>query len=197
MNFKQFFIKEQTGKRIGLFPGSFKPPHSGHFNNIKHFANKVDTLYVVVSDPPEKSARKTPSGKSIPGKVAADILKLYANSLPLNNVEVLVSPTPVKYVYDFVAEQTNPGDNILLGVGAVGDDEKRFSNIYKYTPENVNVNIEKAPMTSTENGGKLSATDFRNIVDGINEHNVLPFIPNEFKDNSTVIQYVVNTLRQL
>jgi len=195
--FKDFYLKEQTGRKIGLFPGSFKPPHKGHFNNIKYFADQVDDLYVIVSEPSEKSARKTPAGKKVTGKKAAEVLEQYIDKLPLKNVEVIVNPQPVKYVLDFLKEQTNPGDQVLLGVGGVGDDAKRFAMADKYTPEGVTFNISEAPMTPGEPGSKLSATDFREILDDLTIEKLMPYIPDEFKDNRNVVMSVYNILKNL
>lgn len=195
--FKQYFLKEQQGRKIGLFPGSFKPPHKGHFNNIKHFADQVDELYVIVSEPSEKSARKTPMGKKVTGKKAAEVLDQYITNLPLDNVQVIVNPQPVKYVLDFLNEQTQPGDDVLLGVGGVGDDAKRFSMAEKYTPEGVTFHISEAPMTPGDEGSKLSATDFREILDDLTIDKLMPYIPDEFKGNRHVVQKVFNILKTL
>ena len=47
--FNQFYfnIKEDNiGRNVALVPGSFKPPHKGHFEMFKHYAKHADEVIV-------------------------------------------------------------------------------------------------------------------------------------------------------
>ena len=42
-------VIDQKGKTIALIPGSFRPPHKGHLDMIKHYAEICDEVIVAVS----------------------------------------------------------------------------------------------------------------------------------------------------
>ena len=132
-------INEQPNtETIAMIPGSFKPPHKGHYAMIEHFSNISDRTIVIISDPQsEKSVRRTPGGKKVTSQEARQILEMYTRGL--SNVELVTSTAPVKWVYDFVAEDTTPGQRVLLGVSGKGDDANRYLGAQKYAPEGVTV----------------------------------------------------------
>lgn len=39
-------------KKVAFFPGSFKPPHVGHYTLVKKLLPKVDRLYIFISGKP-------------------------------------------------------------------------------------------------------------------------------------------------
>ena len=95
-------INEQPNtETIAMIPGSFKPPHKGHYAMIEHFSNISDRVIVVISEPRE-SIRRTPGGKIITGNDAREILDIYIKAGKLPNIELVTAPQPVKWVYDFI-----------------------------------------------------------------------------------------------
>ena len=42
-------VTDKQGKTIALIPGSFKPPHKGHFDMVKFYAEKCDEVIVAIS----------------------------------------------------------------------------------------------------------------------------------------------------
>ena len=36
-------------KKIAFFPGSFKPPHEGHFDIVKKLLKNQDKIYIIIS----------------------------------------------------------------------------------------------------------------------------------------------------
>ena len=199
--FKHYFLREQAeGRNIVLFPGSFKPPHKGHFQlieNFKKMAGDKGVVNVIVTDPSPKSRRRTPSGKYVPGQVAADILQRYVNEFGLRDVNIKVAKNAVGDVYDFVREQAQPGDNIMVGVGGKGDDKARYSGILKNVPEGINVNIEVADVIGSDSGEAISASQFREVLDNPTPETILPYIPERLRDNKSLVQYVVEQLSNL
>ena len=120
--FKQYFLNEEdnpqdniVNRTIALVPGSFKPPHKGHFEMFKHYARNADEVYVVISEPQNpKSIRRTPEGRYIPAEIAQQIFQIYAENEGIRNIQFITDPAPVKFVYDYFAERTQPGDKITV-----------------------------------------------------------------------------------
>ena len=178
-------LNEQNAEVISMVPGSFKPPHKGHYAMIEHFSNISDKTIVVISDPQsEKSVRRTPGGKKITAQEAREILEIYTRNL--SNVELIVSSQPVKWVYDYVAEDTTPGQKILLGVSGKGDDANRYLGAQKYAPEGVSV--EASVFTSGDLD--VSASTIRQVLDTPTLGEIDQFLPSHLskQDKEQILQ---------
>ena len=176
--------EEQTGgQTVAVVPGAFKPPHRGHLEMVKHYADLADKVVIMVSPLP----RRTPSGRDIDFSVSKAIWNLYLRDAGLSNkVEVIRSPvnSPVSATYQFVANEDNkpemaqPGDIVIPGCSTKGGDEARFkANFEKYAREGVMIEdpISCAFIASSDDA--LSARDFRAALDagaGLED-----FIPDE------------------
>jgi len=174
-----------NAETIAMIPGSFKPPHKGHYAMIEHFSNISDRTIVIISDPQsEKSVRRTPGGKKVTSQEARQILEIYTRGL--SNVELVTSTAPVKWVYDFVAEDTTPGQRVLLGVSGKGDDANRYLGAQKYAPEGVTV---EASVFSDSNLD-ISASTIRQVLDTPTLGKINQFLPTHLskQDKEQVIQ---------
>ena len=184
-------IEDVKKNTIALVPGSFKPPHKGHYAMIEHFANIADEVIVIISDPTSpKSIRRTPAGKQVTSRQAYEILEIYTRK-DAPKVKLITNDQPVKWVYDYVADDTVAGQNILLGVSGKGDDVGRYANAQKYAPEGVNVEAS----VFTDSDLNISATDFRNIIDQPSIENITPYIPDHLRESE--IQEVLEVLLKL
>ena len=184
-------IEDVKKNTIALVPGSFKPPHKGHYAMIEHFANIADEVIVIISDPTSpKSIRRTPAGKQVTAREAYEILEIYTRK-DSPKVKLITNDQPVKWVYDYVADDTVAGQNILLGVSGKGDDVGRYANAQKYAPEGVNVEAS----VFTDSDLNISATDFRKIIDQPSMKNITPYIPSHLTDSE--IQEVLEVLLKL
>jgi cytidyltransferase-like protein len=159
---KKKLKSEAAGTVIALVPGSFKPPHKGHFAMIDHFASLADKTIVVIGNPQNpKSIRRTPvKNLEITPDQAQEILKIYTEGRP---VEYVITPQPIKYVYDYIADKTQPGQKILLGVSGKGDDASRYDNAQKYAPDGVEVE----PSVFMDSDLNISAGDLRRVIDDL------------------------------
>ena len=169
-------------RTVALVPGAFKPPHRGHLEMVKHYAEMADIVVVMISP----LARKTPSGKEIGFAESKAIWSVYLRDAGLtNSVEVIRSPvnSPVSATYQFVAnendvmEMAQPGDHIIPGCSTKGGDESRFqANFEKYAREGVSI---ADPMSCAFVAPKeaLSASDFRAAID--DKFGLERFIPAE------------------
>ena len=183
-------LNEQNAEIVSLIPGSFKPPHKGHYAMIEHFSNISSRTIVVISDPQsEKSIRRTPSGKKITSQEARQILEIYTEDL--SNVELVVATQPVKWVYDFVAEDTTPGQQVLLGVSGKGDDANRYLGAQKYAPEGVTIQAS----VFTDSDLDISASNIRKLLDSPTLGEIDQFLPNHLDQGKK--ERVLQILSQL
>lgn len=184
---------EQNEQTIAFIPGSFKPPHKGHYAMIKHFSDIANKVIVIISDPQsEKSIRRTQGGKKITSTEAKQILDIYSKSL--SNIEFIISTSPVKWVYDYVGAIDTNTENIkriLLGVSGKGEDAKRYLGAQKYAPEGVT--LEPSIFNSSELN--VSATNFREVIDNPTIDNISPFLPPHLSSQDK--QEVLEILSQL
>jgi cytidyltransferase-like protein len=166
---------------VAVIPGAFKPPHRGHLDMVKHYADKADRVIVMVSP----KARQTPSGKDITQENSIDIWNYYFDVMKIDNVEVIPSPhpSPVRSAYEYVDGDAKPGELVILGTSTKGGDQSRFAkNVQQYAKEGVTV-LDPMRFAFEPVGEELSATDFRAAIekgdidkfipDGVNPENVL------------------------
>ena len=185
----------ENEQKIALIPGSFKPPHKGHYAMIEHYSKLVGPtgkVIVFVSKPSAKNARKTKDGKVIEPETVKQILEIFCKNL--GNVEVEVSPvSPVKSCYD-IGERLDSGV-LVFGCSKKGDDIKRFEQIKQYI-ESRNPNlIVLDPLTTavdvTNSGDSaVSATDFRAVFD--EPERMMEFLPDHLNDGTK--KQIINIL---
>ena len=98
---------------IAVYPGSFDPVTSGHYDIIARAAGMFDTLIVLVAANSSKSPLFTAEER-------ADLLRLSCAGLPNVRVELL----PVTLLVSFVVE--SGAQVIVKGLRAVSDFEYEF-----------------------------------------------------------------------
>ena len=197
-SFKKLLLEELEGQqKIAVVPGSFKPPHKGHYAMIKHYSEMVGPegqVIVVISKPSAKAQRTTSPGKVISPEVVEKIMRIYCQNLP--NVDVTIAQSsPVKFCYD-IGEQIDSGI-LIFGCSKKDDDIKRFNTIKKYVEDkNPNI-IVMDPVTTavdvTEGSeGVVSASDFRRVFGDPNK--MAEFLPDHLNDGQKrqVIQMLLN-----
>ena len=187
----------ENEQKVALIPGSFKPPHKGHYAMIEHYSKLVGPtgkVIVFVSKPSAKNARKTKDGKIIEPETVKQILDIFCKNL--GNVEIEVSQvSPVKSCYD-IGERLDSGV-LIFGCSKKGDDIKRFKQIKQYI-ESRNPNlIVLDPLTTavdvTNSGDNaVSATDFREAFD--DPRRMMEFLPDHLNDGTK--EQIINILLQ-
>ena len=176
-------------KTIAVVPGAFKPPHKGHLDMVRKYADLADEVIVLISRP-TRSGRKLPNGREITAEDSEAIWKVLA--APLNNVDVKISThaSPINAAYEFVGDEgpINIGDTVILGASTKGDDWKRWTGAEKYVKDGVKLMPpEQSAVVPTErsDGTPFSATDFRNALGGAldNRAEIAEFVGEENVDN--------------
>lgn len=190
MNFyqtvKNYLLKEMDNEhKVAIIPGSFKPPHKGHYLMVKYYSEmvgKTGNVIVAISNPSIKSARRTPDGKIISAEVAAEIMKIYCSGLP--NVEItVVQGSPVKFCYNI--GDTMESGILIFGCSQKDNDIKRFDNIKKYIESRNDNLIVMNPQTTAvdvtmNEAGAVSASDFRKVFGDIDK--MMEFLPEHLND---------------
>jgi len=126
-------------KTVAVVPGAFKPPHLGHLDMVRKYANMADEVVVIISKP-TKQARSLPNGREITAEDSLKIWNTLVSDLP--NVEVSISKnhaSPINAAYEYVGEKgsLNVGDKVFLGCSSKDCDWKRWSGAAQYIKKGV------------------------------------------------------------
>ena len=179
-----FIIREedvfQDGPLIAVIPGGFKPPHRGHFEMVKHYADVADKVIVYVSPQP----RQSKDGKLFDADMAKRIFELYIEKTGLSNVDVQLSSiaSPVRASYEYVEKIAEPGEQVILGTSTKGGDQSRFArNVQSYAKPGVIV-LDPMEYAFDPTGEiPLSATDFREAIS--KGQDIEKFLPDNVSSN--------------
>lgn len=180
---KELFESAATQTKYALVPGSFRPPHKGHYAMFKFYSDMVgpDGKVIIVVSDPQKAKRLTSAGKDIPATVAEQIIKLYCKNLP--NVSTMISTAPVKVCYDF-GENISEG-TLIFGCSKKDDDLKRFKAVKNYVEQHYPNLFVLDPQTTAVDavsnaGTNVSASDFRAVFG--DREKMKAFIPDHLSE---------------
>ena len=95
-------VEAASPSAVAYFPGSFKPPHKGHFNAVKSLASRPFVTQVVVI-----IGQKEKNG--INANMSKDIWNIYLKAQPNPKVKVRIASdaSPVKDIFDILDKDLN------------------------------------------------------------------------------------------
>jgi cytidyltransferase-like protein len=173
---------------IALVPGSFKPPHKGHYEMVKQYSSMAKDVVVLISSPSAKSTRKTKTGTVITPELAKQIFDIYVSNLPNVTVDISPVPSPVGAVYD--ALEKLGGKRVMLGASIKDGDWKRWSAAQDYV-EKKQLNVDVVPPESSAvdvvakpDGTPYSASNIRDNID--NPEMIISDIPDHVDPNQII-----------
>jgi len=177
-------------KTVAVVPGAFKPPHKGHLDMVRKYAQVADEVVVLISKP-TKSGRRLPNGKEVTAEDSLKIWEILTAELPNVTVSISSHASPINAAYEYVGEDGPllPGSNIILGASTKGNDISRWLGAEKYIKDGVTlVSPNKSAVTPTvrDGGEPYSATDFRNAL-GDPENNRLQIAEFVGEENVDVV----------
>jgi cytidyltransferase-like protein len=205
-NVYESLLKEIQLRKIGIFPGKFKPPHKGHYRTCEVASKENDIVLVLIS---------SKEHESYTGEQSFNIWNIYKKYLP-NIIPFIATPTPVLATYDlanifnngeFIPQSINPRSNILELI----NNSKEVSS-YINVGNNIELNLYSSPedqerykrMKSEIYIGKTvldinfkevdrltSATKFREAIRTNN--NIESFLPSRLDQDDVV--NILNILR--
>ena len=158
------------GRTVAIVPGAFKPPHLGHLDMVRQYAQQADEVIVLISSP--LKASRGVGGKTISARDSQQIWEMLLADQGLSNVRVEISPkpSPVTATFEYVGEEgpLEPGTRLVLGASQKGGDFKRWKSAAKY----VKPGVELLPPAETAvvpanrpSGEPYSATDARKMLE--------------------------------
>ena len=155
-------------KTVAVVPGAFKPPHKGHLDMVRKYADMADEVIVLISRP-TKSGRKLPNGREITAEDSLKIWNVLTDGMSNVRVEISTHASPINAAYEYVGDEgpLNVGDKVILGCSAKDCDWKRWTGAEKYIKKGVELlTPEGTAVTPAMRGGEMpfSATDFRNAL---------------------------------
>lgn len=162
-------VKNMGGKTIAIVPGSFRPPHKGHFEMIRHYASLADEVIVPISGQATVSSRRPDKfGRTMPNYVAGQILKIYCDAYGLTNVKI----QPVMKLMQWVSWRVKSMKNakIIFGVSDK-DEDSRFTGFTtdRFKKQNPTLEIlpieDYVPPAVKVDGEELSGTWVRQHID--------------------------------
>jgi len=164
-----------------MLPGGFKPPHEGHFQLAKGYAEMPQVKEVVILVGP-----KDRDGITVEDSEA--IWKMLIGGIPNIKVQRSKYPSPLLTAYKYIEEEAQPGGTYALGSSSKGSDYERIRGFVdghqeggKYFKEGVSVvelPIERSepilykgrtddqnnqPMSASQLRADLAANDFENF----------------------------------
>ena len=144
--------------RYCFIPGKFKPPHAGHFQLAKYFADKkdVDEVYVIVS---------TKERPPVTVDMSVKLWELYTKDMPNVKIMAGTTPSPVGDVYELIADNAvfKEGDTALLGKSEKDADDARFDRAQSYA-ERKNPGVKVEPVITPLFAGGVSGTQMRQYL---------------------------------
>jgi hypothetical protein len=161
---------------VAFVPGSFKPPHRGHFELMKSYLKDANKVVILISDPQKDTSIRfvdVPESENkieITPAASKRIFDLYIENAGLRNkIEVWDIwnkdyNNPMHFMYDYMKELGESGEKkkVVLGVSTKDEgDEKRFNQMKQEFSDYPNLEIVNAPRDPL---GAISATDMRAAI---------------------------------
>ena len=161
-----------TKKTTGLFPGSFKPPHRGHYSVAKALQNipNIGQVVVLISAPSKavRSSRVTP-------EKAKKIWEAYINAETLGigvEIEISSEPSPIRAAYRYIEETAEDNETVYLATSTADSNYYPQKSLDKSASKNANGTVEAKPFIVQACRGegcdtveKMSAGNMRKIID--------------------------------
>jgi len=195
-NIAKFLLMEEITETVALYPGAFKPPHKGHVDVILKALNFALNHDRNINGPSMPSSTQTPgkavvfvsekTRENVNSNESLAVWDLYKEAIPeLNNVEFIITPTPVKAVYDYVKENPTHDIKAVFGKG----EESRYKSL---------LNKDKYPNVEVFDAGtfqNLSATNLRQAIRNQDKESIKTFLPDGVDVNNFLSIFNINELQ--
>jgi len=168
--------KEEFNRIVTVFPGKFKPPHTGHLGAVQEVYGSADEIFILIS-PIEH--------KGVTPEAAKSIWDIYLRRYNLDDMaRAFVSTSlfpearsPVQATYSFLEEFVEEGDKVILVLGEKDIMDGRYQRAIRVGKENgVDVEIRPIPPQA---GGMSSSGDMKPAMDADDDEKFKELLPAE------------------
>tara|TARA_R100001163_G_scaffold65809_2_gene65119 strand:- start:2113 stop:3990 length:1878 start_codon:yes stop_codon:yes gene_type:complete len=161
-------VDSDFSKTVAVVPGAFKPPHKGHLDMVRKYADFADEVKVLISRPLSRG-RKLPNGREITADDSLKMWNVLASDIPNVDIEISTHASPINAAYEYVGEEgpLNTGDKVILGCSEKDCDWKRWVGADKYIKSGVELvspRMSAVSPSTRPNGEPYSASDLRNAL---------------------------------
>jgi cytidyltransferase-like protein len=182
---------------VGVFAGSFKPPHKGHMAVVEYLAKKFDKVLVFVSDP--KSAASV--RMNLNAAKAAEIFNIYIAAAGLADRAMAIGsnlPSPLTAAFTYAEkEEFSPRAKLYFAVSSKDGDRFASLNATPFLEKNPTLESLEAVVIPAITGpqGEISAKQLRAIIADTNlskedkEEQLVAYLPDFLEKDDRKMVY--------
>lgn len=187
---QSILVEDTKNEVVGLYGGSFKPPHRGHFANAYKLAQNSDRVVIFISP-------KSREGKiEITPEQSVEIWNIYAKYLPAPLDLNISDVSPITDIYKWTGENQEEVRKVLVGVAR--GEEKRLQYFEKNKEKFPKVELMYFDLIKEEVSpeDKLSATQIRTDTDYLESMDWAPDQISE-EDKKKILDILKSNLEEL
>jgi len=165
------------GHTVAIVPGAFKPPHLGHLDMVRRYAEgdgvkRADEVIVLISNPLKQQRTIGKDGRPVTAEDSERIWELLAGGMPNVTIQRSSMASPIQAAYEYIGPEgpLEPGMHVVLGASRKGGDWKRWQGADKYIKPGVvleDVELNAVDPSIRSNGEPYSASDFRELLSSL------------------------------
>jgi cytidyltransferase-like protein len=158
--------EEVSTQTVGIFAGSFKPPHKGHMAVVEYLAEKLDKVLVFISDPKSAASIRM----KLSASQAAEIFNTYIAAAGLSDKAFAIAsdlPSPLTAAFTYAEKENfNPKAEIYFAVSSKDSDRFQNLNSSAFIERNPSISSVDAIIIPAITGpqGEISAKQLRAII---------------------------------
>jgi len=169
--------------KIALIPGSFKPPHSGHYELARHMldmkeadgSDVIDELVILIS--PKSRTGHSPNNRIIvTAEMSKQMWDMYFEGQPNVSIELSNRSSPIRSTFDFMSEYMSEGDILWVAQGEKDKDDSRYEKLQDFSDvKNLGIDVEVETTELYSRG--VSGAQMRHYLAEKDEDSFKGFLP--------------------
>lgn len=158
--------EEVSTQTVGVFAGSFKPPHKGHMAVVEYLSERFDKVLVFISDPKSAASIRM----NLNASQAAEIFNIYIAAAGLSDKALAIAsnlPSPLTAAFTYAEkEQFEPNAKLYFAVSSKDSDRFKSLNAGPFLERNPTLVSLDAVIIPAITGpqGEISAKQLRAII---------------------------------